>query len=130
MVDTKAYQEWFKKGKLDLRGAEILYEYDGDFGLVCFHCQQAVEKYLKGYLILQTGLLQEGHNLVKLCKKANKYETIFGSYLKDCAFINTFYIETRYPAEDPIVITKEDVDECLLITRNIINTIDGLLEER
>lgn len=49
MVDSKRYEEWFKMAKKDLNGARILYEHGGDNGIVCFHCQQAIEKYLKGF---------------------------------------------------------------------------------
>ena len=125
MVDTKNYQEWFKKAESDLKGARILFEHDADFGLVCFHCQQAVEKYLKGFLIYKTGILYEGHNLVKLCQKAAKYEKDFKKFYKDCSFLNTYYVETRYPAEDPLIITLEEVEECL----NIVERIKGFILE-
>ncbi len=128
MVDTKRYREWFEKSNKDLKGAEILFEHDGDFGLVCFHCQQAIEKYLKGYLIYKTGVLQDGHNLVKLCKKASEFSQVFKEYLKECAFVNTFYIETRYPADDPLIASKEDVEECLDIVHRIIETIESQIK--
>ncbi|AKL94727.1 hypothetical protein CACET_c12620 [Clostridium aceticum] len=128
MVDTKRYIDWFKMALKDLNSAEILYKHDADLGIVCFHCQQAIEKYLKGYLIAQTGVLQEGHSLVKLCKKASDYDKNFKDYVKDCAFINTFYIETRYPAEDPMIVSKEEVEECLSITKSIIKYVDRLIE--
>lgn len=73
MVDTVKYNEWLKKAKIDFNSAEILYKYEGENGIICFHLQQAVEKYLKGYLICKTGFLQEGHNLRKLCVKAREY---------------------------------------------------------
>lgn len=127
MIDTKRYQDWFKKGDQDIKGAHILYNHDGDLGIVCFHCQQALEKYFKGYLIYKTGLLQEGHSLIKLCKKASSYDGIFSKFIKDCAFINTFYIETRYPAEDPLVVSKEDAEECMRIVEEIINEIINII---
>lgn len=70
MVDSKRHKEWFAMAEKELKSAKILFEHDADYGIVCFHCQQTIEKYLKGYLILQTGELTEGHSLVKLCKKA------------------------------------------------------------
>jgi HEPN domain-containing protein len=44
LVDSKKFTEWIQMGKKDFRAAQILYEHEGDRGLVCFHCQQAVEK--------------------------------------------------------------------------------------
>ncbi len=112
----------------DLKSARILFEHDADNEIVCFHCQQAVEKYLKGYLIHMTGELQEGHNLVKLCKKAIMQDQSFGEFLKDMALINTFYIETRYPAVDPLIVSKQDTEECLQISNKIIMLIEKLID--
>lgn len=112
----------------DLRSAKILFEYDADNEIVCFHCQQAVEKYLKGYLIYQTGRLNDGHSLIKLCKIASKYEASFKNHLKDMAFLNDFYIETRYPAEEPLSVSRDETLECFKIVDLIINKIDKMVE--
>jgi HEPN domain-containing protein len=127
LVDSKRYREWFDMARKDLKGARILYDHQADLYLVCFHCQQAIEKYFKGFLILKTGLLQEGHSLIKLCKEAQKHDDQFKVFLKDCAFVNTFYIETRYPAEDPLVVSTEETLECLKITEMIIQYIDNIV---
>jgi len=78
-----------------------------------FSLSASYRKYLKGYIIYATGELQEGHNLVKLCKKIMVFDKSFSSFLKDMAFVNTFYIETRYPSKDPLKISKEDVQDVL-----------------
>lgn len=88
MVDSIKYKEWFEMAKKDLKSAEILFEHDADNGIVCFHCQQAIEKYLKGFLINATGELQEGHNLIKLCKKASIHDGTLSEFIKDLALIN------------------------------------------
>ena len=69
MVDSKSYEEWIEAAKKDLKGAEILLEATGVEELVAFHCQQAVEKYLKAFLIKETGILHGGHYLMGLLKK-------------------------------------------------------------
>lgn len=51
LVDTKRYKDWFDIAEKDLKSAKILFQHDADYGIVCFHCQQAIEKYLKGYII-------------------------------------------------------------------------------
>jgi HEPN domain-containing protein len=124
VVDSKRYKEWFAIAEKDLKSARILFEHDADYGIVCFHCQQAIEKYLKGYLIFKTGELIEGHSLVKLCKKASQFNETFKSLVKDCALVNAFYIETRYPAEDPLVVSKEEVEDCFRIVNEIVSKIN------
>ncbi len=127
MVDSIKHKEWFEMAKKDMRSAEILFEHDADNGIVCFHCQQAIEKYLKGFLINATGELQEGHNLVKLCKKALAYDKALGGFIKDMALVNTYYIETRYPAEDPLLVSKEDAEECIKIAIKVIGRIEEVV---
>lgn len=127
MVDTVRYKEWFKMGDKDLKSSKILFDHDADYGIICFHCQQAIEKYLKGYLISQTGILQSGHNLFKLCKKAMSFEKSFEGFLKDMTFVNLFYIETRYPADEALIVSKEEVEECLQICDRVIKFILELL---
>ena len=55
MGDSLRYKDWFEKAAHDLRGAEILMEHDGGNDLVAFHCQQAMENMLKGWLLKTTG---------------------------------------------------------------------------
>lgn len=114
--------------KKDIRGSKILFDNGADGELICFHCQQAIEKYIKGYLIYKTGHLFEGHNLVKLCKSAALYNESFNALIKEMAFVNAFYIETRYPSVDPLIVSKEDVTLCLDIMDRVVKMIDKLIE--
>lgn len=115
MVDTRRYSDWFTKAEQDLRSAKILFEHDGDLWVVAFHCQQAAEKYLKGFILASTGLLLEGHNLYRLCKKVCESDTRFNCLLKDCGYLTNYYIETRHPADEPLKISTEEAEECLRI---------------
>lgn len=42
-------QEWFKKAQADIDFAKLGFKETEHYGQVCFLCQQAVEKYLKGF---------------------------------------------------------------------------------
>ncbi len=119
MADSKRYMDWYEKSLKDLEGARILFKYGGDFSIVAFHCQQSLEKLLKGYILKETQTLAEGHSLVYLCKKAIEFDASLKSYLKDCAYINQFYIETRYPADIPTVLTQDEAQECILIAEKL-----------
>ena len=127
MVDSARYKDWFEMAKKDLEGARILFDHGADNYLVCFHCHQALEKYFKGYILSNSRQLIEGHGLVKLCKTCETYNKDFRNYLKDAALINDYYIETRYPADQPLQVTKNDTKECLDITENIIKFIDSII---
>lgn len=128
MVDSDKYNEWLVMAQKDLRSAKILFDHGADNEIICFHCQQTLEKYLKGYLIFVTGEVQEGHNLLKLCKKAKLYDDKFTEFLKDMAFVNAFYIETRYPAIDPLIVSQDDTEECFRIVYRVLARINDLID--
>ncbi|MHB1645175.1 MAG: HEPN domain-containing protein [bacterium] len=54
----------FKKAENDLINAKVLFESDKTTGDgICFHCQQAVEKYLKAYLAYNNKEIIKTHDI-------------------------------------------------------------------
>ena len=127
MVDSMKYKDWIEKSKSDYNAAKTLKENDCGNDIVAFHCQQSIEKCFKGYLLKNLGQIIQGHSLIYLCQQSIKINDSFKGYLKDCAFINQYYIETRYPSDTPLIVSNEDADECLKITNKIIDSIIKLL---
>ncbi len=128
MVDSLRYKDWIDKSERDLKSAKILKDNDCGNDIVAFHCQQCIEKSLKGFLLRKFGNVVEGHSLIYLCKESSKVKDTFKKYLKDCAFVNQYYIETRYPADIPLVVTDEEADECISIAEKIYNTVMNNLD--
>lgn len=56
-------KEWVKRGKHELEVARILFEREKYFDMVLFHLHQAVEKYLKGFLIYSGWELKKIHDI-------------------------------------------------------------------
>ena len=54
--DSHFYYKWLDKALCDLQCARLLLTYGGDNYNIAFHCQQAIEKALKGYLLYRTDL--------------------------------------------------------------------------
>jgi len=69
-------QDWFAKARQDVRTVEILLREEGDAEVAGFHLQQAVEKYLKGYLLSQGWELERIHNLETLLNEAVRFERV------------------------------------------------------
>ncbi|MGD0694563.1 MAG: HEPN domain-containing protein [Terriglobia bacterium] len=57
---------WFGKADNDLKSVRILLEAEGPFDSACFHAQQAVEKYLKGVMVLAEVAFPFTHDLEEL----------------------------------------------------------------
>ncbi len=127
MVDSKRSQDWFNKANGDLKSARILMESGEVNDIVAFHCQQAIEKTFKGFLVARRGMVVEGHSLLKLYREAKAEESRLADLMKACAFVNQFYIETRYPSDDPLEVTSDDAAECLRIAELVADEIRAYL---
>jgi len=97
--DSRYYYDWLDHAGEDMIGARLLLEDDRCYNLAAFHCQQAIEKALKSYILLKSGRPVDGHNLTWLCKQARRYDNRFAEWLDESAALNRCYIETRYPAD-------------------------------
>ena len=62
--DVWLYKDYIEKAQRDIKSAKILKEHDCGNDVVDFHCQQAVEKVLKAYLILNGDGIVRGHSLI------------------------------------------------------------------
>lgn len=70
------HEKWFSKAKEDLGMAKLGLpsEY---FSSVTYHCQQAAEKYLKGYLCFKGEQITKTHDLVKSLEQCMKFDKDF-----------------------------------------------------
>ena len=118
--DSCFYYKWLDKALCDLQAARLLLTYGGDHYNIAFHCQQAIEKGLKGFILKSSKQLKDGHSLIYLCRKASAYNDDFEPYFKDCAYVNQFYIESRYPADVPETLSKQDAEQCLSIAERVL----------
>lgn len=67
MADTKVVQEWLEKADEDFNFASSnLIEKDSFFAQICFHFQQAAEKYLKSFIVAYDLEFEKIHNLLHL----------------------------------------------------------------
>lgn len=97
MTDANLAAEWFAQGDLDIQAVEIILAQNGPLEIVAFHLQQAVEKYLKGFLLASGWSLRRIHDLEVLLQEAIARDTDFADFLPSCQRITEYYIETRYP---------------------------------
>lgn len=89
-------KDWFKKADEDIRSAQVLLS-SGILGASAFHMQQAIEKYLKGFLLSRDWKLEKIHDLEKLLDEATKYKSKLEKYRTLCQVVGEYYTEERYP---------------------------------
>ena len=124
MADSRRFADWYVKSRADLSAAQILFDNGGDLSLVAFHCQQAIEKSLKGYILENTEKLLEGHSLIFLIRRASAFDVDIRQFLRECAFVNQFYIEARYPSDLPDEVDGEEAKACLDTAAKLLEYID------
>lgn len=59
----------------------------------------------------------------------NEAQTI-PDFTKDCAFVNQYYIETRYPSDDPLEVSPGEALECIGIAETILDEIRNQLSRK
>jgi len=117
-------KEWIKRGKRDLEVAKVLLTKKAYYEVILFHLQQAIEKYLKGYLIQKGWKLKKIHDLEFLITEAINFHNEFQNYLDFSRKLTAIYFEERYPPGPVTSYSKEEVEEILKISKEIINKIE------
>ena len=120
MSDEKYIQEWINKANKDIKAVEKLEKEEDITEIVCFHCQQAVEKYLKALLLSNNEDIQKTHNIDILLNKCKKYnqerERYIGNPLSD------YVVDLRYP-DTAYIPTVEETKEAIELMNKIISVI-------
>lgn len=93
-----AVQSWLFKSKRDLAAARRLAARRSPLlDAAIYHCQQAAEKAVKGFLVFQGDTFPKTHDIEVLARLAAGYAPVYGS-LYDAADRLTQYATTyRYP---------------------------------
>jgi HEPN domain-containing protein len=87
---------WYLQGAKDSKTAEKNAR-AGDFEISCFLFQQAAEKVLKAYLMLQGERVVTGHSTAGLARSCQRYDEGYAALARPCAELDVLYIPTRYP---------------------------------
>ncbi|MHA1254889.1 MAG: HEPN domain-containing protein [Promethearchaeota archaeon] len=118
----KEAKRWFNQALEDLESAKILLN-NKRYYLVCFLCQQIVEKALKSVLYFNKEDLVIGHSVKKLADWAGEFDEDFKKLGEKISILDTYYITTRYPNGLPDGIPAE------VFNKNIAQSAFELTEE-
>lgn len=110
--------------------AKHLYDhmYSKPLEIICYHCQQSIEKLLKGVLIFKDVAIKKTHNLGLLAEMLQEYETVDEKYLEMCDDLTPYGIKIRYPQE--LDIEEYHVRKALQETETLYEWLIGILESR
>lgn len=120
----KQAEEWFERGRHDIETAQLLYDERGYTDSIAYHIQQAIEKYLKGYLVFNGKKPPKIHELDTLLNHVLNFDNSLNRFLELCEKASRYYIEDRYPP-GPIVEyeyneIKADLDNAWELIRKVL----------
>jgi HEPN domain-containing protein len=107
--DSTYPADWLGIADKDWARVDMLLPSDPELAGFCL--QQAVEKYLKAFLLAKGWTLRRLHNLEALLDQAVVHEPRFDAFRPVCQRITAFYFLERYPFMTPSSITEADVRE-------------------
>ena len=105
--------EWFSFADMDINSAEYLQGMRPQpLEIICYHCQQSSEKYLKGYLIYK-GIMDppKTHDLDDLCEMCLEHDDCFQEIEQACHVLTRYGVQPRYPNE--MEITEKNMQKAL-----------------
>jgi len=114
---------WLAKAKDDLRGAEIdLAASPPLSGDALFHCQQAVEKSLKGFLTMHDRPFRKTHDLDELAAECERLDGSLAGVLDQARDLTPFAWRFRYPGDDEPP-PAADIVEALALAREVVEEV-------
>lgn len=128
MDDTKCewVRSWLIKAHSDLRSARALLAMDDPAtDTAVYHCQQAAEKALKGYLAFRDQPLERTHDLERLLELATALEPKLAPLQTQADVLNPYATAFRYP--NMVGIQFPSLDEATAATHHAQSVYDFVL---
>ena len=127
MKNEKILKEWMEFAEMDFLTAKHLYEhmYPKPLEIICYHCQQAIEKLLKGVLISRGVTIKKTHDLGLLAEMLQEYTEVDEKYLEMCDDLTPYGVKIRYPQE--LFIEEYHVKKALEETQKLYDWLLTLL---
>jgi len=120
-------RDWFRIAEKDFKRAEQLLKLDDAEG-AGYNLQQAVEKYLKGFLLSKGWKLKRVHDLEVLLNDALRYEPTLEEFRGLCQRITDYFLLDRYPLPTSITLTIRQVENSIDQVQKLIAKLQALTE--
>ncbi len=120
--DSLDPKDWKKIARKDWKRIERNLR-DDDAEAAGFYLQQALEKYLKAFLLQHGWKLKKIHTLHTLLKDAVVYKPELESFRQLCQKVSGYYIIDRYPLFAASGLTSEDVRKDLKQAQRFIQAM-------
>jgi HEPN domain-containing protein len=123
-------RQWLEIADKDLTAAQHMTKtmWPIPYEIICFHCQQAAEKFLKWVLVLHDIDPPKIHDLEELEKLCESIIPQFKTLYEKCAALTEYAVHTRYPDENQL--EKQDMDRALEYAQSIREFVQSQFPEQ
>ncbi len=122
-MKPKHIRAWFEKSLRDIAIAKHNLTADPPFtDSAVFHCQQAVEKALKGFLAFHKTPFSKTHDIGQLSELVKKIDPSLDSVLFQCSELTPYATVFRYPGE-PIDPSLEEANDSIILAQSALDQI-------
>lgn len=127
--DAAELVQWLQKAAANRRSAEALTGLDPPItDTAAFHCQQAVEKFLKAYLYHCGADFEKTHDLRALALQCSDLDSGFAAFETKVAALTPYAVRFRYPG--PADPTPQSVHAALAVVREVEHFVLSKLPPR
>jgi len=125
----KEIQRCLTKSQHDLGSASRLMEGDEPYlDTAVYHCQHAVEKAIKAYLIYRDIVFEKTHNLTALLASCIPLGSQFKKWENVAEILTPYAIDFRYPGDD-MEPERDEAEQALVSAKAFVDFIVQLLPD-
>jgi HEPN domain-containing protein len=118
---------WKLKAEADRKTVQILLDStDGPKDIICFHCQQYIEKLIKAVLTAHQLEFPKTHDLRRLLQILEYREPSISEFIEQIDDLTVHGIQTRYP-DYGMPITDEQVKQTIALTETVGGHLAAML---
>lgn len=123
-------KSWLFKAQRDLKAARRLSAGQEPYlDTAIYHCQQAAEKAVKGFLVFHDQRFEKTHDIEALIELALPYDKRFSSCLNAADTLTPYATAYRYPG-DPTEPTAQEFGEALKAAEEIYSFVTSSLPDK
>lgn len=127
MNKNEVLKEWLEIAKVDLESARFLQKMRPiPLEIICYHCQQSAEKYLKAFLFYNNHKIIKSHDLLFLNNFCKQIDKSFEKIEEECLNLTDFGTNIRYPY--PLELEEIDMKVAIKNASKIQNFVRGKIQ--
>ncbi len=110
-MNDKIVKIWLKYANDDLKAGVLLFNNDPDEfkSIVCYHMEQAVEKYLKAYLIFNNKEINKTHDITELIENCKEIDIDFDNiYSFNANELTDYAVNMKYPSSSKVISLEDE----------------------